>query len=400
MSDEADGAAGSGSTAGSGEDARPVTPLELFFDLVFVFALTQVTALMADDLTWAGLLRGFAVLAVIWWAWGGYAWLTNTIRIDADVASRLVMLLAMAAMLLVGLAAPQAFGAYSILFGAAYLLVRLLHVTLYVVSTRKDKEVSRAVMRLVPGMVVAPLFILAAGFVPAGPIRAALWASAIVIDFGSLLIAGTRGWRVHAPHFTERHGLIIIIALGESVVALGVSAAGEDLTTGVVIAAFLGVVVTSAMWWLYFDVVALVAEKRLTALSGTQQTAMARDSYTYIHLFLVFGIVLVALGLKKTLLDIESPLKAVAAVALFGGVALYLVAHIAFRLRNVGTLNRQRLVAAGIILALLPAGLMLPSIASLSLVTAVLVILVTYEAVHFKEARHAIRDHEGETRPI
>ena len=110
--------------------------------------------------------------------------------------------------------------------------------------------------------------------------------------------------------------------------------------------------------------------------------------------------VLVALGLKKTLLDISSPLKAVAAVALFGGAALYLVAHIAFRLRNVGTLNRQRLVAAGLILVLLPAGLVLPSIASLSIVTAVLVALVTYEAVHFKSARHAIRDHEGEMRPI
>lgn len=371
-----------------------VTPLELFFDLVFVFALTQVTALLAEDLTWLGMLRGFAVLAVVWWAWVGYSWLTNSIRIDDDIASRLVIMLAMAAMLVAGLAVPAAFGEYAVLFGIAYFVVRILHVLLYAVTTRSDPEVFGAVLRLVPGMLTGATLILIAGFVQPGPVRALLWALAIVIDFASPLLAGTSGWKVDASHFAERHGLIIIIALGESLIALGVSASGEELTSGVITAAALGVVVVCAMWWLYFDVVAPAAEHMLASLTGRTQAAMARDSYSYIHFFMIFGIVLVALGLKKTLLDIEVPLKAVVSVALFGGMALYLLAHIAFRLRNMGTLNVQRLVVAVVMLALIPVGMSLTSLTSLVILTAVLVALVAYEAVRFREARHRIRFNE------
>jgi low temperature requirement protein LtrA len=145
------------------------------------------------------------------------------------------------------------------------------------------------------------------------------------------------------------------------------------------------------MWWLYFDVVAVAAERKLASLTGRAQAAMARDSYSYIHLFMVFGIVLVALGLKKTLLDIEAPLKSVVAVALFGGMALYLLAHIAFRLRNMGTLNLQRLVTALIMLALIPVGMAVPALLSLAVLTVVLVVLVAFEAIRFRENRHRIR---------
>jgi low temperature requirement protein LtrA len=375
-------------------ESHSVTPLELFFDLVFVFALTQVTALLADDLTWVGMLRGFAVLAVVWWAWVGYSWLTNSIRIDDDIASRLVIMLAMTAMLVAGLAAPAAFGEYAMVFGVSYFVVRLLHVLLYAVTTRSDPEVFRAVLRLAPGMLTGATLILVAGFVQPGPVRAVLWAAAIIIDFVSPLLAGTAGWKVDAGHFAERHGLIVIIALGESLIALGVSASGETLTAGVIVAASLGVAVVCAMWWLYFDVAAVAAEHKLASLTGRAQAAMARDSYSYIHLFMIFGIVLVALGLKKTLLDIEAPLKSVVAVALFGGLALYLLAHIAFRLRNMGTLNVQRLVAAVVLLALIPVGTRLPSLSSLAIVTVVVVALVGYEAVRFREVRHRIRFNE------
>ena len=374
--------------------SHAVTPLELFFDLVFVFALTQVTDLLANDLTWVGMLRGFAVLTVVWWAWVGYSWLTNSIRIDDDIASRLVIMLAMAAMLVAGLAAPAAFGEYAVLFGVAYFVVRILHLLLYAVTTRSDPEVFGAVLRLAPGMLAGATLILIAGFVQPGPVRAVLWAGAILIDFGAPLMAGTSGWKVDAGHFAERHGLIIIIALGESLIALGVSASGESLTAGVVTAAALGVVVVCAMWWLYFDVVAVAAEHMLASLTGRTQAAMARDSYSYIHLFMIFGIVLVALGLKKTLLDIDAPLKSVVAVALFGGMAMYLIAHIAFRLRNMGTLNVQRLVVAFVMLALIPVATRLPSLTSLGVLTAVLVALVAYEAVRFREVRHRIRFNE------
>ena len=374
--------------------SHAVTPLELFFDLVFVFALTQVTTLLADDLSWLGMLRGFAVLAVIWWAWVGYAWLTNSIRIDDDVTSRLVIMAAMVAMLVVGLAAPAAFGEYALLFGAAYFVVRVLHVLLYANATRADSDVHGVVLRLAPGMLAGATLILVAGFVSPGPLRALLWALAIIIDFGTPLVVGTSGWKVDADHFAERHGLIIIIALGESVVALGVSAAGEELSAGVVTAAALGVAVVCAMWWLYFDVVAVVAARVLDSLSGRVQAKMARDSYSYIHLFMVFGIVLVALGLKKTLLDIDAPLKTVVSVALFGGMALYLLAHVAFRLRNIHTVNVQRLVVSGVLIALIPVGVLLPSLTSLGILAGVLVALVTYEAIRFREIRHRIRFNE------
>lgn len=371
-----------------------VTPLELFFDLVFVFALTQVTALLADDLTWLGMLRGFAVLAAVWWAWVAFAWLTNSIRIDDDLVSRLVMLLSMGAMLVVGLAAPAAFGDAAIVFGIAYFVVRGLHVLLYLHTTRGDSDVFRAVARLAPGMMLAATLIVIAGFVPAGPVRGALWAAALIIDFVTPVLTGTSGWKVDAAHFSERHGLIIIIALGESLVALGIGATGAEFTPGTVTAIALGIAVICGLWWLYFDIVSLAAERMLESVKGAARAAMARDSYSYIHFFMVWGIVLVALGLKKTLLDVDSPLKTLAVIALFGGLAMYLLAHVAFRLRNTGTLNTQRLVTAILLLALIPVGMAVSALVALSIATAVVVVLVTYETVRFRDVRHRIRFNE------
>ena len=367
-------------------EAHSVTPLELFFDLVFVFALTQVTALLADDLTWLGMLRGFAVLAAVWWAWVAYAWLTNSIRIDDDLISRLVMLLSMGAMLVVGLAAPAAFGDAAIVFGVAYFVVRGLHVLLYLHTTRGDRDVFRAVARLAPGMMTAATLIVIAGFVPAGPARGALWALALIIDFVAPVLSGTSGWKVDAAHFSERHGLIIIIALGESLVALGIGATGAQFTPGIVAAIALGIAVICGLWWLYFDIVSLAE-----SVTGAARAAMARDSYSYIHFFMVWGIVLVALGLKKSLLDVESPLKALAVVALFGGLSMYLLAHVAFRLRNTGTLNVQRLVTAVLLLVLIPIGMAVSALSALGIATAVVVLLVTYETVRFRDVRHRIR---------
>ena len=181
----------------------------------------------------------------------------------------------------------------------------------------------------------------------------------------------------------------MIIALGESIVALGVGATVLD--AGVVAAALLGLTVCAALWWLYFDVVALVAERRLRETTGNAQLAMARDSYSYLHLPMIAGVILFAVGVKKTLAHVGDPLETVPAVALCGGVALYLVALILFRLRNVRSLNRQRLVVAGLLLGLLPAALELPALATLAAVAALSVALVAYEAIHFAEARDRVR---------
>src|SRR5215208_299260 len=192
-------------------------------------------------------------------------------------------------------------------------------------------------------------------------------------------------------HFAERFGLIVIIALGESIVAIGVGSDSE-VNAGIVAGAVLGIVVCGALWWLYFDVVALVAERRLSkAAPGRERNSIGRDSYGYLHLPMVAGIVLLALGLKKTLGHVEDPLELVPAVAMLGGAAMYLVAHLPFRLRNVHTLSVQRLVCAAALLALIAAAVELAALATLALMAALLSALIVYETVRFAEARERLR---------
>ena len=370
-----------------GTDER-ITPLELFFDLIFVFALTQVTGLVTADPTWAGLVKGMLVLAILWWAWAAYAWLTNTINPE-EGEIRLVMFGAMAAMFVASLAVPDVFGDDALLFAFAYAIVRVAHLALYAVAGWGDRDLLAAIGRLGAGslMSITLLFVAAA---LDGPVQSGLWALAVVLDLAGAWIGGGRGWRLEAGHFAERHALIVIIAIGESIVAVGVGAT-TDLGAGVIAATILGLTVAAALWWAYFDVVAIVAERRLREATGSAQLKMARDSYSYLHLPMVAGIILFAVGVKKTLVDIGEPLAIVPAVALCGGVALYLVAHILFRLRNVHTLNRQRLVAAALLLALVPLAIEIPALMTLAAVASLCIGLIAYEAIRFAEARDRIR---------
>ena len=378
---------------GTESEVEPrVSPLELFFDLVFVFALTQVTALLAADLTGAGLLRGLAVLAIVWWSWVGFSWLTNYVASD-DGWTRLALFASMGAMLVMSLAVPTAFGSGGLVFGLGYGALSLLFIATYAVTTRRDPEVFGAVLRLSPGVLIPAAMIVAAGFLDAGPGRAVLWALALLVSMLGPFVAGTGGWRVHAGHFSERHALIIIIALGESIVSIGVGLSGEELGAGQLAGAMLGLIACCCLWWLYFDVVALVAERRLQAAEGSARNAMARDSYSFLHFPMVAGIVLFALGVKKVLIDVDGPLKQVALAALLGGVALYLLGHVGFRLRNTRTLNTQRLVLAVVLLAAWPFLGGVDGLAVLVGVTAALVLLVGYETVKYRAARHAVRAH-------
>ncbi|HVQ88212.1 MAG TPA: low temperature requirement protein A [Actinomycetes bacterium] len=373
-----------------------VSPLELFFDLVFVFALTQVTTLMADDLTWLGLLRGVGVLTAVWWAWVGYSWLTNALRVDDDVRARIVILCSMAAMLVAALAIPHAFDDDGVLFGFAYFVVTILFLVLYLVATRHQHERKMAVLRLAPGVLAAPILIVIAGFFDAGVVRALLWTIALGVSLASPLIAGTSAWAVRPGHFAERHGLIVIIALGESLVALGLAASGQTLTTGVVISGVMGFAIVAAMWWLYFDVVALVGERILHELDGQERNVMARDSYSYLHLPVVIGIIMVALGLKESLTYDADEMGIVTVVALFGGMALYLFAHVAFRLRNVHSVSRQRLVVACALLVLIPVATHISAYATLVILTSLSCGLVAFEVVKFRAPRDSIRhEHMG-----
>jgi low temperature requirement protein LtrA len=366
-----------------------VTPLELFFDLVFVLAITQCTTLMAHEPTWSGVARGMAVLAVLWWSWVGYAWLTSVVDPEEGIV-RLVMFAAMAALLVAALAVPHAFGSTALLFACSYGVVRAAHIALFFLASRDEPQLRKSVAGLAVSTAIGVGLLFVAAFTD-GALRAALWGVAIVLDMGGPFLFGTEGWKLVPGHFAERHGLIVLIALGESIVALGVGAqAGID--AGVVAAAVLGVAVAAAIWWLYFDVVALVAERRLTrAAPGREQNAIARDSYSYLHLPMVAGIVLLALGLEKTLAHVGDPLELVPAAALLGGTATYLLAHVGFRLRTMRTLSRRRLACAALLIALVPLAPELPSLATLGVLAAVLIALIAYEALRFAEARDRVR---------
>jgi low temperature requirement protein LtrA len=371
------------------EREQRVTSLELFFDLVFVFAITQVTGLLSDDPTWGGLGRGLLVLGALWWAWAAYAWLTNTLDPE-EGAVRLAMLGAMAAMLIVSLAVPEAFDADGVLFGVAYFAVRALHIALYALAARGDRDLLGAVLRMTPSATLGPTLLVVAGFLD-GAAQGALWVAALALDYFGVLIGRGRGWRVSPAHFAERHGLIVIIALGESIVALGVGAAGLSLDTGLVVAALLGMVIVSALWWAYFDFFTIAGERELTAATGAARAALARDLYSYLHLPLVAGIVLFALGLKKTLENYEDALGTIPAVGLCAGLALYMLAYVAFRLRVAGRLSSGRLLAAVVLAALVPVAVEVPALAALALTAAVCATLIAYEVIRFWEERARIR---------
>ena len=374
------------------QDEHQVTPLELFFDLTFVFAMTQVTVMLADDPTWGGVLRGMLVLAALWWAWSVYAWLTSATDVD-EGAVRLVVLAAMGGMFGVALAVPGAFGDDALLFGVAYLLVRLLHLVLAATVVRDDPGRRSALLRFAPTAIVGPLLLLLAAFLE-GDWRIAVWFVALAIDYlGPFVIGEGRGWRVASQHFAERHGLIILIALGESIIAIGVGA-GLELDAGVLLAAALAIVVVSALWWLYFDVAAIFARRRLMQAKGVELHRLALHAYSYLHLPMVAGIVLFALGLKTTVGDVGEPLDTVPAVALCGGAALYLLAHVAFLFRTTGRVFRRRTFGALVLLALIPVALAIPALSALALVSGVCALVVAWEVIRYRESRVQVRHPE------
>jgi low temperature requirement protein LtrA len=369
------------------ETEKRVAPLELFFDLVFVFALTQVTLLMSDHPTWEGLGQGMLVLVALWWAWGAYAWLTNYVAAEED-RERMLVFAAMGAFLIAALAVPEAFGDNALLFAIAYAVARWLHIFIFA-EANEDVDTGQAIRTLSRTALPAPLMLIAAALL-GGTAQAVIWIVALAIDLGGPFVFGVRGFQVSAGHFAERFGLIVIIALGESIVAIG-AGLEDPLDAGIVAAAALGLVVAATLWWSYFDWVALDGERRLTRARGDHRATMARDSYSYLHLPMIAGIVLLALGVKKTIGDVDEPLKTVSAVALFGGIALYYAGHIAFRYRNTRTWYRGRPVALVVALALIPVATEVDALAALGMAAALTSAVVAYEALRYAEARRRIR---------
>jgi low temperature requirement protein LtrA len=355
-----------------------------------VLGFTQCTALMAADPTWSGIGRGMLTLAVIWWAWVCYAWLTSLI--DPEEGSvRIVMFLAMTGLLVVALCVPEAFGDRALGFAIAYGVVRLGHVALYSIATRDSPDIYRWVVTFAANTAIVIGLLVAASFVDGG-VQAAMWIVAILIDWVVPATIGVATWRLVPAHFAERHNLVIIIALGESVVALG-AGADVDFTAPVIAAAALGMGLASALWWIYFDVVALVTERRLVqAPAGRVRNALARDSYSYLHFPMVAGIVLGALGLEETLAHVDEPLDSVHAFALLGGTAIYLLAHVVLRLRNAHTVNVLRLALALVLLALIPAAANVDALVTIGAVNVLLWAMIAYETFFlYGERRYRLR---------
>jgi low temperature requirement protein LtrA len=391
----------------STDEAHRVTTIELFFDLVFVYALTQVTALLAADTTWTGVARGLVVICMLWFAWCAYAWLGNQAKADEGVV-RAGLVLAMMPLFVAALSIVESFddipgGWYGPLtFAIAVILVRVMHLLVYAVAAGDDRGLQLQLVRTAVPVALFAVLLVAGSFLDA-PAQLAVWALAVAVDYAGIYLGGAEGWRLNAPaHFAERHGLVVIIALGESIVALGVGAADQPVSGPLVTAVVLGLGIAVALWWAYFDVVAPVAERVLHRAQGSERARLGRDSYTYLHFPMVAGIVFLAVGLKKVIEyvadtehhDITDPLTGIPLLALYGGVALYLLGLVAFRLRNVRSWNRQRAVTVAVLLALVPLAWQLPALASLGLLATVLVALIGYESTVHADARHAIR-HAG-----
>jgi len=381
-----------------------VTPLELFFDLVFVFALTQVTAYMADELNWQGILRGALVIMLLWWAWTGYAWLANVASAE-EPPIKLSILAGMSAMFVLALCIPEAFddapGGLNgpVVLALCYLLFRFMHFVMFMIVARDDPGLRSQLLRFAPSVLVGSAVLLVASQYD-GWAQTALWMLALVADYVGTALGGFSGWRLPAPrHFSERHGLILIVALGESIVAIGVGVAKEPISWVIILASLLGLVLASAMWWAYFDVSALLGEHALASEPPETRVRLARNAYSFGHMPLAVGVVLVALGLKEVLLyvsdsshhELTEPLPSVALAALIGGVVVYLLGHVVFKWLTVHSVSAVRLAAAGVLLLAIPVIAGRPALLQLGVVALIVVCAVLIESVIFAESRRRIR---------
>lgn len=381
-----------------------VTPLELFFDLVFVFALTQVTAFMADELNWQGILRGALVIMLLWWAWTGYAWLANVASAEEPLI-KLSILAGMSAMFVLALCIPEAFddlpGGLNgpVVLAVCYLLFRFMHFVMFMIIAQDDPGLRSQLLRFAPSVVAGSAVLLVASQFH-GWVQTTLWVLALVADYIGTALGGFSGWRLPAPgHFSERHGLIVIVALGESIVAIGVGVAKEPISWVIIIASLLGLILAFALWWAYFDVSALLGEHALASEPPETRVRMARNAYSFAHMPLAVGIVLVAFGLKEVLLyvsdsshhELTDPLPPVALAALVGGAAIYLLGHVVFKWLTVHAFSVVRVAAAAALLVATPLIAETPALVQLGVVALLVACAVVIESVVFAEPRRKIR---------
>src|SRR5919202_584784 len=326
------------------------TALELFYDLVFVFAVTQVSHHLLGDLTWRGAGESALLLLVVWWSWNYTTWVTNELDPESPVV-RLLMIGIMLASLIMAAALPEAFGSEAGLFVGAYLAVQVGRHAFLTWGAAAPRTIERERAGRILVWFVAAGGFWVAGAIADGTARTVLWLIALAIDYGAPLAlfwipgrpfaAGEAGWQVGTSHFAERFALFVIIALGESIVLTGAGISGHELDLATITAFAVAFLITAALWWLYFTYVVRIAERRLELAAN--RTRMARDAYTYLHVVFVAGIIVSAVGDGVLIAHPSEPLTGPQVAALVAGPAIYLLAHALFRLRLTGTVSMRRL---------------------------------------------------------
>lgn len=362
--------------SGTDEGIARVSTLELFFDLVFVFTITQLTDVLVHHLTWEGFAQVVLMLGVIWWMYGGYAWLTNAVSTDRT-GRRLLLLGGMGGYLVLALAIPGAFGGSGTAFGVAYVVIVAVHGILF--TRASSAGIGRSLMTLAPFNGVTALLVLAGG-VAGGAAQYVLWAAAVGLEWISPRLIDDSGFLIAPAHFVERHGLVVIVAIGESVVAIGIGASGLPVDAGLVVVALLGLMVSACLWWTYFGGDDERAERALAGAPPAARPRMAVDAFGALHLPMLLGIVVLATGLKNVIAHSGDTLHAGPALALAGGAAMFMAGDVLFRRRlRIGTAG-WRMAAAALALATVPLGLAVSAAAQLAALLVVLAGALALEA--------------------
>ena len=377
-----------------GEEQRATT-LELFYDLVFVFAITQVSHLLLEDLSWEGAAQSLLVLLVVWWSWNYTTWATN----ELDPASSVVRLLiigVMLASLVMAVAIPDAFGDRALLFAGGYVAIQVGRTAFLAFAAAPPGTMERERATRILIWFVASGSLWLAGAILGGSTQVVLWLLALMLDYGAPLVTfwvpGLRkvdpsAWQLETAHFAERFQLFVIIALGESIVLTGATTSDLELDTARVAAFGLAFLGSAAYWWLYFNYAAAVAQRRLEL--SANRTLTARDAYTYLHVVIVLGVIVAAVGDELVIKHPTEVLPGSEVAAVVAGPAIYLGALSLFRLRMTGSISLSRLLGALACLALGALGGLVSGLVLAGSVVAVLVAVIAYEHVEASGRRAA-----------
>ena len=376
-------------TEGKGKriaNIAPVSPLELFFDLVFVFVLSQITHLIEEDLTASGITRGLVLFLLLWTAWVAFAWVGNAHRAEdyseGGIPRRLIIIGAMALLIALGMLIPNATESLAVPATVLYLALFLLYVADYAIATTGDPGMRRGIMRMVAIQAILPLALIVVALIKPSAGTFIVVIVALAISYAAPFATRDADWQFSPEHADERFSLLMLIVLGESLISIGLGAADDPFGWPVVGAIVLGVLIVASLWWQYFDVVAHQGAAFLQQLPLHRRVTASRLVYTYLHVFLVVGVILMALGLKSASADPDHPLPPVEAVLLPGGITLFLATLAVIRF-----VMRRRIlwplpVAAAAILLVIPLATVVPALVAELVCVIVLAVLVTAREIY------------------